>query len=155
MRWVQLCGSLRILWHCPSLRLTFSSPVATAVFQICWCIECSTFTASSFRILNSSVGIPSRPLSLFAVMLPKAHLTLHSRMSGSRWVITPLWLLESLIPLLSAYMSSSLSSVVAQISPYQKCLPWPSYKTIVPLFSLLLGLPCFPSPIGFISTWLF
>ena len=25
-------------------------------------------------------------------MLPKAHLTLHSRMSGSKWVITPLWL---------------------------------------------------------------
>ena len=25
-------------------------------------------------------------------MLPKAHLTLHSRMSGSRWVIPPLWL---------------------------------------------------------------
>ena len=25
-------------------------------------------------------------------MLPKAHLTLHSRMSGSRWVITLLWL---------------------------------------------------------------
>ena len=25
-------------------------------------------------------------------MLPKAHLTLHSRMSGSRWVITPSWL---------------------------------------------------------------
>ena len=25
-------------------------------------------------------------------MLPKAHLTLYSRMSGSRWVITPLWL---------------------------------------------------------------
>ena len=28
-------------------------------------------------------------------MLPKAHLTSHSRMSGSRWVITPLWLSES------------------------------------------------------------
>ena len=28
-------------------------------------------------------------------MLPKAHLTSHSRMSGSRWVITPLWLLWS------------------------------------------------------------
>ena len=27
-------------------------------FQICWHIECSTFTVSSFRILNSSVGIP-------------------------------------------------------------------------------------------------
>ena len=25
-------------------------------------------------------------------MLPKAHLTVHSRMSGSRWVITPSWL---------------------------------------------------------------
>ena len=59
-------------------------------------IECSYFTASSFRIWNSSAGIPSPPLSLFVVMLPKAHLTSHSRMSGSRWVITPLWLSGSL-----------------------------------------------------------
>ena len=51
-------------------------------FPICWYIECSTFTASSFRIWNSSAGIPSPPLALFIVMLPKAHLTLHSRMSG-------------------------------------------------------------------------
>ena len=51
------------------------------VFQICWHIECSTFTASSFRIWNSSTGIPSPPLALFLVMLPKAHLTSHSRMS--------------------------------------------------------------------------
>ena len=62
-------------------------------FQICWHIECSTFTASSFRIWNSSTKIPSPPLALFVVMLPKAHLTLHSRMSGSRWVITPSWYL--------------------------------------------------------------
>ena len=62
------------------------------VFQICWHIECSTFTASSFRIRNSSTGIPSPPLALFIVMLSKAHLTSHSRMSGSRWVITPSWL---------------------------------------------------------------
>ena len=62
------------------------------VFQICWHIECSTFRASSFRIWNSSTGIPSPPLALFIVMLPKAHLTSHSKMSGSRWVITPLWL---------------------------------------------------------------
>ena len=60
-------------------------------FQICWHIECSTFTASSFRIWNSATGIPSPPLALFVVMLPKAPLTSHSRMSGSRWVITPLW----------------------------------------------------------------
>ena len=62
------------------------------VFQIGWHIECSTFTASSFRIWNSSTGIPSPMLALFLVMLPNAHLTLHSRMSGSRWVITALWL---------------------------------------------------------------
>ena len=63
-------------------------------FQICWHIECSTFTASSFRIWNSSAGIPSPSLALFLVMLPKTHLTSHSRMSGSRWVwvITPSWL---------------------------------------------------------------
>ena len=70
------------------------------VFQICWHIECNTFTASSFRIWNSSAGIPSPPLSLFIVMLPKAHLSLHSRMSGSRWVITPSWLPGSLRPFL-------------------------------------------------------
>ena len=62
------------------------------VFQICWHIERSiTFTVSSFRIWNSSTGIPSPSLALSVVMLPKAHLTLHSRMSGSRWVITSSW----------------------------------------------------------------
>ena len=60
-------------------------------FQICWHMESSTFTASSFRIWNSSAGIPLPLLALFVVMLPKAHLTLHSRMSGSSWVITPSW----------------------------------------------------------------
>ena len=62
------------------------------VFQICWHVKCSPSTSSSFRIWNSSAGIPSPPLTLFIVMLPKAHLTSHSRMSSSRWVITPLWL---------------------------------------------------------------
>ena len=64
------------------------------VFQICWHIEYSTFTASSLRIWKSSTGIPSPPLALFVVMLSKAHLTSHSRMSGSRWVITPSWYLD-------------------------------------------------------------
>ena len=50
------------------------------VSQICWFIDCSTFTASSLSIWNSSTGIPSLPLDLFIVMLPKAHLTSHSRM---------------------------------------------------------------------------
>jgi len=68
------------------------------VFQICWHTECSPFTVSSFRIWNSSTGIPSPPLALFIVMLPKVHLTSHSRMSGSRWVITPSWLSGSWRP---------------------------------------------------------
>ena len=47
------------------------------VFQICWCIECSTLTASSVRIWNSSAGISSPPLTLFVVILPKVSLTSH------------------------------------------------------------------------------
>ena len=62
------------------------------VFQICWHNECSTFTALSFKIWNSSTRIPSPPLALFVVMLSKAHLTSHSKMSGSRLVITSSWL---------------------------------------------------------------
>ena len=65
------------------------------VFQICWHIEYSTITAWSFRTWNSSTGIPSPPLALFIVMLPKAHLISHSMVYGSRWVIIPSWLFGS------------------------------------------------------------
>ena len=78
-------------------------------FSICWHFECSNFTASSFRIWNSSARILSPPLALFIVMLPLAHLTLHSRMSGSRWVITPSWLSGSWR---SSLYSSSLNVAV-------------------------------------------
>ena len=63
------------------------------VFQICWYIEFSTFKESFLRIWESSTWIPSPPLALFIVILPKAHFTSHSRMSGSRWLIAPSWLL--------------------------------------------------------------
>ena len=66
------------------------------VFQICWHIKCSILTVLSFRIWNSSAGIPSLPITLFLVMLPKALLTLHSELAGSRWVTTPSWLSVSL-----------------------------------------------------------
>ena len=45
------------------------------IFQICWYIECSTLRASSFRVWNSSCRIPSPPLALFIIILPKAHFT--------------------------------------------------------------------------------
>ena len=65
------------------------------VFQICWNIECSTLAASWFRIWNSSVEVPSPPLALFVVLLLKVHLTLDSRVSLSRLVITPSWFSRS------------------------------------------------------------
>jgi len=52
--------------------------------------------SSGHRTLSSLIGIPSPPLALFVIMYPKSHLTLDSRVSGSRWVITPSWLSESL-----------------------------------------------------------
>ena len=111
------------------------------VFQICWHIECSTFTASSFRIWNSSTGIPSPPLALFTVMLSKAHLTSHSRMSGSRWVIMPSWLPGSWRSFL--YSSSAYSCHLFLISSasfrsiqFLSCIV-PNFAWNVPLVSLI------------------
>ena len=60
------------------------------VFQICWHNEYKTLMASSFRDLNSSAVISFRPLALSTAVFLKTHLTWHSRMSDSRWLITPL-----------------------------------------------------------------
>ena len=102
------------------------------VFQICWHIECSTFTASSFRIWNSSPGISSLPLALFVVMLSKAHLTSHSRLSGSGWVITPSWLSGSWSYFL--YSSSVYSCHLFLIS-YASVRSIPFLSFIEPIFA--------------------
>ena len=61
--------SLSILYHCLSLglewKLTFPVLWPLLSFQACWHIDCSAFRASSFRIGNSSTGIPSPSLALF------------------------------------------------------------------------------------------
>ena len=98
-------------------------------FQIHCHIECSTFTASSFRIWNSSTGIPS--LALLVVMLPKAHLTSHSRMSGSRWVITPSWLSGSWRSFL--YSSSMYCHLFLISFAFVRSIPFLSF--IVPIFT--------------------
>ena len=109
--------------------------VATAGFagsQIFWHSKCNTLTLSSFRICNSLAGISSSPLALFLVMLPKAHLTLHSRMSGCRWVITPSWLCGSLRSFL--YSSSMCSCHLFQISSASvRSIPFLSF--IMPVFA--------------------
>ena len=111
------------------------------VFQMCWHIEWSAFTVSSFRIWNSSTGVPSPPLALFVVMLPKAHLTSHPRMSGSRWVITPLWLSEywrSFLyncPVYSCYLFLISSASIGSI-PFLSFAE-PIFAWNVPLVSLI------------------
>ena len=112
------------------------------VFQICWHIECSTFTASSFRIWNSSAGIPSSPLALFVVMFPKVNLTSHSRMSGSRWVITPLWLSGSWRLFLYSSVYSCHLFLIS--SAYVKSIPFrffiePIFAWNFPLVSLIFS----------------
>ena len=52
------------------------------IFQICWHTECSTFTASAFKIWKISTRILSPPPALFIVMLCKAYLNLLSRKFG-------------------------------------------------------------------------
>ena len=86
-------------WHFPVLwpQLNFPNLLAYWVEH---------FKISPLRILSSLDGIPSPPLALLVIMLPKTYLTSHSRMSSSRWVITPSWLSRSL----NLFLYSSLYS---------------------------------------------
>ena len=108
------------------------SCVCCWVFQICWHIECSPLKASSYRIWNRSAGILSPRLTLFVVILPNAHLTSHSRMSASRWGITPSWLSGSLSSFLynsSMYFCHPFLIPSASVS----FIAFPSF--IVPIFA--------------------
>jgi len=111
------------------------------VFQICWHTQCSTFTASSSRIWNSSIGIPSPPLALFIVMLPKALLSLHSRMSGFWSVITLSWLSGSWRSFLYrssvySYHLFLISSASVRSIPFLSFIE-PIFAWKVPLISLI------------------
>ena len=119
----------------------FQSCGLYCIFQICWHIECTTFTELSFRIWKSSTGIPSPPLALFVMMLSKAHLTSHSRMSSSRWVITPSWLSGSWTSFLyssfvySCYLFLISSASVKSISFLSFIMPIFAWN--VPVVSLI------------------
>ena len=74
-------------------------------------------------------------------MLPKAHLTSHSRMSGSRWVIIPLWLSGSWRSFL--YSSSVYSCQFLISSAYSSLLTITYFGTLPSdgyIFLLLLCL---------------
>ena len=105
MKWVQLSSSLNILWHCLSLGLEWKhlfSPVATAEF-------------SKFAGILST-ALSQHHLLGFEIAQLKLHhlhyLTSHSRMSGSMWVITLLWLSGSWRSFL---YSSSVYSCLGEI----------------------------------------
>ena len=128
IKWAQLYDSLPFFGIGMKTDL-FQSCGPCWVFQFCCHTEYSTII-SSFRIWNSSTGISSPPLALFVVMLPKAHLTSHSRMSGYRWVITSLWLSGSLRSFL--YSSAVYSCHFLVSSASVRSLPFLSF--IVPVF---------------------
>jgi len=117
---VQLCGNLKILWHCLSLGLewkrTFSSPLASAEF-------------------SKFAGI----LSFFIMMLPKAHMTSHSRRSDARWVITPSWLY------------GSLRYFVFSFSVYTGHLFLISYASVRPISFLSFIVPIFARNVPLVS----
>ena len=73
-------------------------------------------------------------------MLPKAHLTSHSRMSGSRWVITPSWLSRSWRSFLYSSVYSChlflVSSASVRSMPFLTFIE-PIFAWNVPLVSLI------------------
>ena len=137
-------------------KLTFSSPVATAEFSNLLSIECSTLTASFFRMQNNTARIPSPPSALLIVMLPKALFTSSSRMSGYRWVITPPWLSWSLRPFLYSFsvyschlflMSSVSDRYIPFLSFFVPIFPW-NVPLVSPIFlkrSLVIPILLFSS----------
>ena len=100
-----------------------------------------TFVLFPLLFWKSSTGIPAPLLALFVLMFPKAHLTSHSRMSGSRWVIKPSWLSGSLRSFLYSFSVYSCHLFLIS-SASVKSIPFLSYnKPIfawnVPLVSLI------------------
>ena len=88
---------------------------------------------SSFRIWNSSAGIPSTLPALFVVMLPKVTLTSHSRISGYRWVTQlltpPLTTLLNLIVITPLLYFIVLQFGAVSINPSLNILVYVSWWT--------------------------
>ena len=102
------------------------------VFHICWHIECSTFTALSFRIWNSSTGIPSPPLALFVVMLPEAHWLLIPGCLALGWWSHPLDYLDYVdLFLYSSFVYSCHLLLISSTSV--RSIPFLSF--ILPIFA--------------------
>ena len=131
-----LAHSLVLLFLGSEMRINFFQSCGHCwIFQICWHIECSTLMAPSFRVLNSSPRILSHPLASLTAVLPKAHLTSHSRMSGSKWETIPSQLSESLRSFLCSSFQLSLISSASTRSLLFMSFIVPIFGQNVPLIS--------------------
>ena len=111
-------------WHHLSLGLKWKLTFACGhqwAFQICWHIEDSTLTVTSFRTLNSCWNSITS-IRFVHIMLLDAHLTSHPRMSGSRWVTAWLCLFRSLRSLFAQFFSVILLPLL-----YLFCLLGPGH----------------------------
>ena len=127
-----------VIWAFPDIAFppywnkNFSSPVATTEYSKFAGILSAAL--SQHHLLGfeiAQLGVPSPPLALFVVMLPKDHLTSHSRMSDSRWVGTPLLLSGSLRPFLYSCVYSCHLCLISSASV--RAIPFLSF--IVPIFA--------------------
>ena len=121
-------------------KLTFSSPVATAEFSKL--ADILSVALLQHHLLGLEIA-QSPPLALFAVMLPKAHLTSRSRISSSRWV-TMLWWL-SLRPFVNS------SSVHSSHICFCKVLTFSVFYHAYPCMKCSLVISSFIEEISFLS----
>ena len=129
------CEMSPIVWqfeHSLDWKLTFSSTVATAEFSKFAGILSATLSQHS--LLRFEITQPEfHHLNyFFVVMLPKAHLTSHSWMYGSRWMITPSWSSGSLKSFLYSsvyychllWISSAFFTSISFLSFIPTIVPW-------------------------------
>ena len=88
---LQVAHSLPLSFLGLEWKAAFSSPVATAGIL--------SAALSQHHLLESEIAQLEfyPPVALSIVMLPKAHLTLRSKVFGSRWVITPITMMVIII----------------------------------------------------------
>ena len=108
------------------------------VFQICCHTECNTLTASSFRVLSSSTGIPLHPLALLTAVLPKANLTSQCRMAlGDRpHTIIVIWFIK-------IFFCTILLCVLSISSELTRSLPLLSFIVLIFGWNVPLIFPIF------------
>ena len=98
VKWVQLCGSLNIVWVALLWDSNESWPILVQWPLLSFPNLLTASVALSHLLGFEIAQLEFCPLAFFIVILCKAHLTLHSRMSDFRLMILPLWLSRSLGP---------------------------------------------------------